>query len=49
MNSKQISDEIFKLLDAIKKTEKYKHKHIILGGDSNIYYGKVTKNNEIII
>lgn len=37
-------NEIFKLLKKIKK--QYKNHIVILGGDSNIYYGKINKNND---
>lgn len=47
MNGKKVADQIATLLDLYKK--KYKDKIIILGGDSNIYYGKMNpgKNNGI--
>ena len=45
MNSKDTSDEIIKLLNKIRKSKKFNTFKIILGGDSNIYYGKITTNN----
>ena len=39
MEGQQIADEIIKLLKKIKNSNHYKKYEIILGGDSNVYYG----------
>jgi len=46
MNSKDTSEAIIKLLNKVRQSKKYNTFRIILGGDSNIYYGKITSNTD---
>ena len=47
IDSSQISKEIIKLLNSIKNNKNYKKYDIILGGDSNVYYGDINKTDGI--